>query len=166
MKTKTLIFAILLSGCQISENQTVAVQALPVESVQDKIKALADANGFEASNEVVDAIARASQAFEVDAMQLTAIGIIESGLGKYAKTRKNNNGTHDHGVFQINTVNLPKCKAFRVDTVEGSAFCAAKLLSQIKIKKPSDVAKYHSKTPSKKMIYFSKITQVLSAENR
>lgn len=161
---KTLILAILvLTGCQVSEQQSnLPMQVEQVQTVQDKIKELAESNGFEASDEVADAIANASKAFDVDALQLTAIGIIESGLGKYAKTRLNRNGTHDHGVFQINTVNLPKCKAFRIDTVEGSAFCAAKLLSQIKIKKPSDVAKYHSKTPSKKMIYFKKITQVLN----
>lgn len=168
MKNLILVCLVVLTACNQTEKQDqVAIQVTEnVETIQDKIKALAKNNGFEASDEVADAIAKASQAYDVDAMQLTAIGIIESGLGKYSKTRLNTNGTHDHGIFQINTVNLVKCKAFRIDTVEGSAFCAAKLLSQIKIKKPSDVAKYHSKTPSKKVKYFAKITQVLNADNR
>lgn len=135
-------------------------------TMQDHVKALAKANGFTASNQVADAIVNAAETFHVDALQLTAIGIIETGLGKYLKTRKNTNGTQDHGLFQINTVNLPKCKAFRIETIEGSAMCAAKLLSQIKMVKIDDVAKYHSKTPSKKRIYYQKITQVLSVASR
>jgi hypothetical protein len=135
------------------------------ETIQDQIKSLAKANGFTASDQVADAIAEASETYNIDAMQLTAIGIIETGLGKYLKTRQNKNGTQDHGLFQINTVNLPKCKAFRIETIEGSAMCAAKLLSQIKMTKPSDIAKYHSKTCRPdfcpKGLYFSKITKVL-----
>ena len=83
-------------------------------------------------------------------MQLTAIGIIETGLGKYAKTRNNTNGTQDRGVFQINTVNYPKCVEYNLDSPEGSALCAAKLLSQIKAKRADYLGVYHSKTPSKK----------------
>lgn len=164
MKQISLVFLVLVIGCTQKPDVDSAVPSElveRVETVQEQVKALAIANGFEATDEVADAIALASKTYEVDAMQLTAIGIIESGLGKYAKTRRNSNGTLDRGVFQINTVNIPKCKAFHIDTVEGSAFCAAKLLSQIKMVKPSDVAKYHSKTPSKKIAYFQKITKVL-----
>ena len=166
MKQSIFAILILLSACARNESQDVTPKAesqdtVQAESVQDRIKALASANGFDASDEIADAIANAANAYQVDALQLTAIGIIESGLGKNAKTRKNRNGTLDRGVFQINTVNLDRCKAFHIDTVEGSAFCAAKILSQIKMVKPSDVAKYHSKTPSKKSAYFAKITKVL-----
>lgn len=153
---KNTIFTVLfLTGL------SAQAQVLKVETVQDRIKALAQDNGFEATDEIADAIADAAQAFQVDALQLTAIGIIETGLGKYLKTRRNRNGTIDQGLFQINTVNLPKCKAFRIETIQGSAFCAAKLMSQIRMVRPSDVAKYHSKTPSKKSIYFAKMTKVL-----
>lgn len=168
MKALSLILILGLTACtqnsETVESPAETVETVQVETVQDRVKALALANGFQASDAVADAIAKASKAFDVDAMQLTAIGIIESGLGKYAKTRLNKNGTHDKGVFQINTVNFAKCKEFHLETLEGNAFCAAKLLSQIKMAKPSDVAKYHSKTPTKKRAYFAKLTKVLNAE--
>lgn len=167
MKPLTLSILILLTACGRNESQDVTqvetVQAVETETTQDKIKALALQNGFEATDAVADAIDKASKAFDVDALQLTAIGIIESGLGKNAVTHKNKNGTHDKGVFQINTVNWPKCKEFHIETLQGNAFCAAKLLSQIKMRKPSDLGKYHSKTPSKKIAYFAKLTKVLSS---
>jgi hypothetical protein len=122
-------------------------------------------NGFKASKEIIDAITEASEAYQVDPLHLTAIAILETGLGTNVKTRKNKNGTLDKGVFQINTVNFEKCKAFRLETVQGSAFCAAKLVSQIKMSKPDDIAKYHSKTPSKKQVYFVKLTKVLQAQS-
>lgn len=170
MKRLSLAILIMLTACT---QKPETVESVPVEltesveTVQDQVKALALANGFGATDQVADAIAKASKAYEIDAMQLTAIGIIESGLGTNprAKLRKNSNGTHDRGVFQINTVNWPKCKEFQLDTVEGNAFCAAKLLSQIKIKKPSDLGKYHSKTCRPdfcpKKTYYAKITKVL-----
>jgi hypothetical protein len=161
MKNLILIL-IMLTGCQ-GKNQDVTpwTDALQNETPQARVKALALQNGFETSDAVADAIVKASKAFDVDALHLTAIGIIESGLGKNAVTRKNKNGTHDKGVFQINTVNWPKCKEFRIETLQGNAFCAAKLLSQIEMRKPSDIGKYHSKTPSKKIAYFAKLTKVL-----
>lgn len=134
-------------------------------SLQD-VKALALANGFRPTDRIVNAIVEASKTFKVDAKTLTAIAIIESGIGKYAKVRLNRNGTKDIGLFQINTVNLPKCKAFNLETPEGSAMCAAKLLSLIKVKSPSDVAKYHSKTPSKKEGYYLKMSKVINVAIR
>lgn len=167
MKRISLAILFLLTACGQNESpktETVTVELVETETTQDKIKALALQNGFEATDAVADAIDKASKAFDVDALQLTAIGIIESGLGKNAKTRLNRNGTHDKGVFQINTVNWSKCAEFKIETLQGNAFCAAKLLSQIKIKKPQDLGKYHSKTPSKKIAYFAKLTKVLKAE--
>lgn len=164
MKGFSLAILVFLTACGQNESQDLTqVESVQVESetVQDKIKALALQNGFTASDDVADAIVKASKAFDVDALQLTAIGIIESGLGKNAKTRRNRNGTHDKGVFQINTVNWQRCAEFRLETVQGNAFCAAKLMSQIKMRKPSDLGAYHSKTPSKKIAYFAKLTKVL-----
>lgn len=164
MKRLSLAILIMLTACtqKLETVESVPVELTEsVETVQDQVKALALVNGFEATDAVADAIDKASKAFDVDALQLTAIGILESGLGKNAKTRLNKNGTHDKGVFQINTVNWPKCKEFHIETLQGNAFCAAKILSQIKMRKPSDLGKYHSKTPSKKNAYFTKITKVL-----
>lgn len=147
---RVLVFSLVVFSC-------VVVKA----GGQEQIKALALSSGFKVSDRIVEAIVEASETFDIDPLILTVIGILESGLGSNLKTRMNTNGTEDHGIFQINSVNIVKCRAFRLDTVEGNAFCAAKLLSQIKIRRPSDVAKYHSKTKSKKENYFRKMTQVL-----
>jgi len=128
------------------------------ENVQD----LANANGFEPSNRIIEAILNASKAYKVDALELTAIGIIETGLGKYARTRKNSNGTLDRGLFQINSVNESKCVEYNLDSPEGSALCAAKLISGIKTRHADYLGRYHSKTPTKKAKYFKKVSQVLA----
>lgn len=155
MKGLLLITLLVASNNAAAGDRYIALKA--------KINELALANGFKVGPEVVEAIARASKAYDVDAMNLTAIGIIESGLGKYTTSKKNRNGSFDKGVFQINTVNWPKCPEFKLDTLEGNAFCAAKLLSQIKPTNHYDLAEYHSKTPSKKEAYFQKIAKVFQA---
>ena len=141
-------------------------QTAPIEQVDNRfqdVQDLAKANGFEPSKRIIDAIVAASDLYQIDAMELTAIGIIETGLGKYAKTRKNTDGTHDRGVFQINTVNAPKCVEYNLDSPEGSALCAAKLLSTIKAKRADYLGVYHSKTPTKKRAYMQKVSQVLAS---
>ncbi len=139
------------------------IQSEPESKDQSQeVRDLAKSNGFKPSQRIVDAILKASETYQIDALELTAIGIVETGLGKYARTRKNSNGTHDRGVFQINTVNYPKCVEYNLDSPEGSSLCAAKLLSQIKTKRADYLGVYHSKTPSKKAKYMQKITKVLA----
>lgn len=149
------------------EPQSVkTIESKPVEIIKDSKKEvidLAKANGFSPSKRIVDAIVKAADQYEIDVLELTAIGIIETGLGKYAKTRKNKNGTHDRGLFQINTINEMKCIEYNLDSPEGSALCAAKLLSEIKTKRADYLGVYHSKTPSKKAKYLKKVTQVLAS---
>lgn len=140
--------------------------SIPVEAIDNRIQDvqdLANANGFEPSRRIVKAILKASDMYQIDAMELTAIGIIETGLGKYARTRKNTNGTHDKGIFQINTVNESKCVEYNLESPEGSALCAAKLLSEIKTKRKDYLGVYHSKTKSKKVAYMQKVSQVLAS---
>lgn len=132
------------------------------ETIEDKVLDLAKSNGFTPSKRIVNAIVNASDEYDVDALELTAIGIVETGLGKYAKTRKNRNGTFDKGLFQINTINERTCIEYNLDSAEGSALCAAKLLSSIKMKHKDYLGRYHSKTPSKKVLYSKKITKVLA----
>lgn len=132
----------------------------------ESVQSLAQANGFKPSKRIVNAILTASKMYNVDELELTAIGIIETGLGKYARTRKNTNGTFDKGIFQINTVNIKTCVGYDLDTPEGSALCAAKLLSKIKVKHPDYLGRYHSKTPTKKAKYLKKVTQVLAVSDR
>ncbi len=126
------------------------------------IEAIAMANGFKPSKRVIRAIQKASSTFHVNSLELTAIGIIETGLGKYSHIHRNSNGTVDRGIFQINTVNEVVCVEYNLDSPEGSALCAAKLLSQIKTKHNDYLGRYHSKTPTKKAIYLKKVTQVLA----
>jgi hypothetical protein len=144
----------------------ISVSAQAGQGLEAQVRSIAKANGFKPNDRIVNAVAEAARTYKVDVAQLTAIGIIETGLGKYTTTRVNKNGTLDKGLFQINTVNHSKCVAYHLDTPEGSALCAAKLLSMIKKVKPDDIAKYHSKTPKYKARYFKKITKVLSAVDR
>ncbi len=146
-------------------------EAVPVKIVQPKqvdariqnIKDLAESNGFSPSDRIIKAILKASDLYQIDPMELAAIGIIETGLGKYSTTRKNANGTKDHGIFQINTVNIPKCVEYNLDSPEGSALCAAKLLSNIKSHRKDYLGVYHSKTKSKKIAYMQKVSKVLAS---
>jgi hypothetical protein len=130
------------------------------------VKEFADSNGFNPSGRVVLAIVKASQQYHIDVLELSAIATIETGMGKFTSNRKNNNGTIDRGLFQINTVNVKKCIEYNLDSPEGSALCAAKLLSQIKIKHKDYLGRYHSKTPDKKANYIRKITKVLQSNSR
>lgn len=138
----------------------------PVEVIDNRvqdIKDLANANDFEPSERIVKAILIASDTYKIDALELTAIGIVETGLGKYAHTRKNTNGTKDRGLFQINTVNESQCVEYNLDSPEGSSLCAAKLLSTIKARRADYLGVYHSKTHSKKIAYMQKVSQVLAS---
>jgi hypothetical protein len=141
--------------------ETVKVEPQAKDQSQD-VRDVALANGFTPSERIVNAILRASETYQIDSIELTAIAIVETGLGKNAKTRVNSNGTKDHGLFQINTVNAPKCVEYNLDSPEGSALCAAKLLSQIKARRADYLGVYHSKTPSRKLVYMQKLDQVMS----
>lgn len=138
------------------------VLSIEIDTRYKDTESLAKANGFSPSKRVIRAIIRASDTYDIDALELTAIGIVETGLGKYNAIKKNLNGTHDRGIFQINTVNYSKCVEYNLDSPEGSALCAAKLLSKIKYHRADYLGVYHSKTPSKKMKYLNKVSQVLS----
>lgn len=140
----------------------IETEIIEVDTRPQDVDALAKANGFKPSQRIIDAIVRAADLYEIDALELTAIAIIETGIGSNVKERVNTNGTKDKGVFQINSVNYPKCVEYNLDSPEGSALCAAKLLSMIKSKRADYLGVYHSKTPSKKARYLSKVTKVLA----
>lgn len=146
----------------VERSPAAEVLSIEIDTRTKDVDALAKANGFTPSKRIIDAIIRASDTYEIDALELTAIGIVETGLGKYNTLKKNSNGTHDRGVFQINTVNYSKCVEYNLDSPEGSALCAAKLLSKIKSHRADYLGVYHSKTPSKKMKYLNKVSQVLN----
>lgn len=142
--------------------ETPQVEIPELDTRAQDVEAMANANGFKPSKRIIDAVVNAAEAYQIDPLELTAIGIIETGLGKFAKTRLNSNGTHDKGVFQINTVNYPKCVEYNLESPEGSALCAAKLLSQIKAKRADYMGVYHSKTPTKKAKYLKKVAKVFA----
>lgn len=138
-----------------------AYKSIP-ELKRKQIQALAASNGFYPKKRVVNAIIVASETYSVDHLEMTAIGILETGLGKYTQTNNNANGTKDLGLFQINTVNFPKCIEYNLESPEGSALCAAKILSKIKAKRPDYLGAYHSKTPSIKESYMKKLEIVMA----
>lgn len=158
-----IAYAIVFSNREETPVPQVETPAVEVRDQTADVQALAVSNGFKPSERVVNAILQASETYQIDALELTAIAIVETGLGKYTKTRLNQNGTHDRGLFQINTVNWPKCIEYNLDSPEGSALCAAKLLSEIKAKRADYLGVYHSKTPDKKARYMKKITKVLAS---
>lgn len=133
------------------------------QSIESQVELLANNNGFKPSKRVINSIVLAAKTYKIDALELTAIGIVETGLGKYATIRVNKNGTIDQGIFQINTVNHSKCVEYNLSSPEGSSLCAAKLLSQIKKKHDDYLGRYHSKTPSKKAKYIKKIDRILAS---
>lgn len=125
------------------------------------IEQVANANGFKVSSRIVAAIQNASKRYNIDPLELTAIGIVETGLGKYNTSNLNHNGTVDEGIFQINTINKTYCIEYNLESTEGNAYCAAKLLWRIRKLHTDYVGRYHSNTPSKKLEYLQKITKVL-----
>lgn len=150
---KKVLIALLLLSSQAKANDFKDVQDLALK------------NGFKPSKQVIRAVVKAARWYGLNPLDLGAIGLIETGLGKFNQDTVNKNGTVDTGIFQINTINKSKCIEYDLNTPEGSALCAAKLLAKIKrhyaSKDPQWSAIYHSKTKSYKEKYFRKIAKVL-----
>lgn len=142
----------------------IGISSISQGSDFSNVKQLAVNNGFNPSDRVIKSIINASKLYKINALELAAIGIVETGLGKYAMTRVNKNGTLDHGLFQINTVNVERCIEFNLDSPEGSTLCAAKLLSQLRKQRNDYLGVYHSKTRQKKEQYMNKIHNVLAMQ--
>jgi hypothetical protein len=128
--------------------------------------ALAKSNGFSPSQRDVQAIAYASEQWHIDAKELTAIAIIETGIGTNKLTNVNSNNTVDLGLFQINTVNYPKCVEYNLSSPEGNAMCAAKLLHMLKVKRKDYIGAFHSKTKKYKIVYMQRINGILLANEK
>ncbi len=156
---RNIIITILLAS------QTLGISTVIYKTMPSVTVKIAQANGFKVSNEIDIAINNAARHYRLPASELTAIAIVESGIGQNAKTRINTNGTQDIGLFQINTINHKFCKEYDIKNNIGNALCAAKILSKLKQTRHDYVGVYHSKTPSKKQIYLSKIAKVLNENN-
>lgn len=130
-------------------------------SAESQVRTIASVNGFKPSERTVKAIEHAASVYNLDTKDLTAIAIIETGLGSNIKVNRNKNGTIDSGLFQVNSINQAKCAQYNLSSHEGSALCAAKLLNELRKTRSDYVSAYHSKTPSIKEIYRKKIKNIL-----
>lgn len=132
--------------------------------MNEEVFDLANKNHLKPSNRVVAAIVHAGESYGISPLELAAISVVETGMGKYNSIHKNKNGTVDKGLFQINTVNHKYCIEYTLDTPEGNSLCAAKLLANIKykyLKDPKHLGRYNSNTPKYKQLYYQKVAKVL-----
>lgn len=106
------------------------------------------------------AIARSAARHGVSPTHLRLLAAVESSSGRNVRDRYNKNGTIDRGIMQINSVHWQKCGGgTRLHTAEGSIDCAARLVAAIRPRNLYDLAKYHSKTPSKRLAYYRKLQE-------
>jgi hypothetical protein len=145
----------------------ISIKSMAQSQTQEfmEVQRLALKNHVKASNRTVMAILNASRAYSINPLQLTAIGILESNLDNTA-IHLNKDGTRDISAFQINEKNLGKCLEYNLNTIEGSAMCASKLLAIIRFNFKRDdswVGRYHSSTPKKKRLYLDKLSKVVFA---
>lgn len=110
----------------------------------------------------------AAGTYNIKPKYLFAIWAIESSGDRSGTVhiKENKNGTFDVGPFQINSIHISRtCKEHDIFTFKGNVYCAAKLIklhSRFKNKDECWLARYHSKTPSKKKIYCKKIKKELN----
>lgn len=113
----------------------------------------------------IDTIGKAAEKYNINPNYLVAIGHVETNLNEDAPIRYNTNNTIDVGPFQINSVHRDStCKEYNVDSLSGNTHCAAKLIRMHSRKSKTDpmwLARYHSKTPSKKKKYYKKLLKYL-----
>lgn len=128
---------------------------------------ICDASEQGPSKDAVKAIYKAATKYDVDAQDLVRIAFVESRFKVDAK-RVNPNGTIDYGMFQINSVHwTTTCKGLDIMTLEGNAFCAAKLLSSAMRHAGKDkqwIGRYHSNTPKRKRFYAKLLAKADMAE--
>lgn len=121
-----------------------------------------------AKNKLDAAIVRVAKKHNVPVRILRAIATVESSYGANSKLRKNTNGTYDAGPLQINSIHWSKsCRHLNIATTEGNAECAAVLLSEHQKYAGTDAAwfaRYHSKTPSLKSQYETKVRKILQLQ--
>lgn len=115
------------------------------------------------------AIVKAAWTYKVPVRILRAIATVESSFGKQAVLRKNRNGTYDTGALQINSIHWQySCKHLDVATLQGNVNCGALLLAQHQRHAKTDsnwFARFHSKTPSLKSQYSTKVKKVLQLQS-
>lgn len=115
------------------------------------------------SKAAVKAMLKASSKFGIDAQDLVRIAYVESRF-KQDAMRSNKNGTVDVGMFQVNSVHWSTtCRGFDVLTLQGNAYCAAKIIAahaKHAATDPNWLGRYHSKTKAKKLQYVELLAAV------
>ena len=113
--------------------------------------------------ELINAIEKASEEYNIEPKKLLKIAFVESSLNVNVKPRYNTNGTQDIGPFQINTIHWHNtCSSYDLESLEGNTMCAAKLIrkhSRMKHRDKQWLARYHSKTPRFKRAYHAKLVK-------
>jgi hypothetical protein len=130
------------------------------KNIKKDIIILAKRNGINPNINTVNVILKASKLFQINPLDLTAIAIVETRMGTSRMINHNTNGSIDIGLFQINTVNHEFCIEYNLKNIEGSAYCAAKILSKGSFNRERRLMAFHSKTPDKGRIYLKKINAV------
>lgn len=126
-----------------------------------KLKKICYLRKVSATDDTLNVIINAAYKYQVSAVELASIAVVETALGNLNRVNINKNKTHDVGLFQINSVNFNYCREYDVRTDSGSAMCAAKILSKIKMKHPNDyLGRYHSNTSFLKKKYERKVKRV------
>lgn len=146
---RLLILASLLS---------IAAKAETFEELQN----LAERQGYANKAAIVQVIYDVASEEGLKPSKMLRIAMLESSLNSSA-WRVNKNDTVDVGLFQINSVNFPKCKGLDLNKVRDNVRCAAKLLKEHKRHAKLDaqwLCRYHSKTPSKKDAYCRKLASL------
>lgn len=115
------------------------------------------------SKAAIKAMLKASEKYGIDAQDLVRIAYVESRY-KTDAIRNNTNGTVDVGMFQVNSVHWSTtCKGIDVLTLQGNAYCAAKILAKHAKHAETDanwLGRYHSKTKALKLQYVEKLASV------
>lgn len=141
---------------------TILISPAKAEKIDRDVEAIMQlAEDYRPERSIAVTVARIARNYGIEPRELAALAMIESGFNPRVSSRLNANGTTDVGMFQINSVNRVKCKKYNIETLEGNTHCAAMILAELKTKRSDYLGAFHSKTPSKKIVYLEKIRVIL-----
>ena len=146
---------------------TIALSAhcQPLYDVEGRVATYVAKVGYRPHSEAIKAIVKASETFQVNPITLARIAILESSFNPKQKPHQSPDGTWDFGLFQINEINRDTiCNEFNVMQVQGNAMCAAKILSELRVKWSARdqywIARYNSKNPVNKAKYWRRFASL------